>query len=236
MSDLLTTVVLIPARNEQLTIGNIVALVKGHTELDVVVIDDASTDNTFDAATRAGAVVLPLTIHLGSWAAIQTGMMYALEKGYQKVITMDADGQHIAEVIPTLLAASTQADVVIGSCPERVSELKGAAWYFFRKLTGLKIMDLTSGFRIYSVEAVKLLVSDELLFLGYQDIGVLLLIQSQGLHIMEVDVMMNDRIIGSSRVYYSWIAILTYFLQTTILCVSKKTKKYEVILKGYADD
>lgn len=221
------SVVLIPARNEQNTIGAIVKGVNQLLGLDVVVIDDASSDDTLMEANEAGAIVLPLTLHLGNWAAIQTGMLYALQHEYDFVITMDADGQHNAAAIKQLMTALQQqeADVVIGSYPGRVSELRGLAWSFFRRLSGLQVRDLTSGFRVYSRAAIQILVSDELLFLGYQDIGVLLMMKSRGLKVVEQEVTMQRRLVGQSRVYYSWLAIANYFLQTTILCLSKKNHK-----------
>ena len=86
-------VVLIPARNESATVGQVVRTVITKTSWPVVVIDDASTDDTRLVATLAGAIVLHLPFQLGAWGAIQTGIRYALSAKYDCAITMDADGQ-----------------------------------------------------------------------------------------------------------------------------------------------
>ncbi|HCB14421.1 MAG TPA: glycosyl transferase, partial [Gammaproteobacteria bacterium] len=90
-------IALIPAYNEAATAGTIVAQVRELWNCPVVVIDDCSTDATAHAARTAGATVLPLTIQLGAWGAMQTGLRYALRQGYRTAITLDADGQHEPE-------------------------------------------------------------------------------------------------------------------------------------------
>ena len=96
-------IALIPAHNEEATVGAIVSQVRELWDCPVVVIDDCSTDATARTARAAGATVLPLTIQLGAWGAIQTGLRYALRHGYRTAITLDADGQHEPESIGALL-------------------------------------------------------------------------------------------------------------------------------------
>src|SRR4030042_2259155 len=124
---------------------------RGSGLYDVIVINDASTDQTADRAAAAGARVLNLLVNLGAWGATQTGIRFALKKGYRQVITMDADGQHLSSAIPHLLAPidAGNADVVIGSCTERGSHARKIAWRFFRGLTGVEIEDLKMGLRAY---------------------------------------------------------------------------------------
>ena len=144
--------VLIPAWNEEATVADVVKKIREIGLYDVIVINDASTDKTADRAAAADADVLNLAVNLGAWGATQTGIRYALKKGYNQVITMDADGQHLSSAIPSLLEPIVmgQADVVIGSCTERGSHARKMAWRFFRGMTGLEIEDLTSGFRAYN--------------------------------------------------------------------------------------
>ncbi len=97
-------VIIIPAYNEVPTIGQVVREVMDKVQAWVIVVDDASTDGTGDAARKAGATVLPLILQLGAWGAIRTGMLYALKHGFDLALTMDADGQHMAEFIPPVLA------------------------------------------------------------------------------------------------------------------------------------
>src|SRR4030042_7032428 len=109
--------VLIPAWNEEATIADVVSKIREVGLYDVIVINDASTDQTADRAAVAGARVLSLPVNLGAWGATQTGIRFALKKGYRQVITMDAGGQHLSAAIPHLLAPidAGNATMVIGS-------------------------------------------------------------------------------------------------------------------------
>lgn len=214
--------VLIPAWNEESTVSDVVHKIREFGLYDVIVINDASTDRTADRAAAAGAGVLNLTVNLGAWGATQTGIRFALQKGYRQVITMDADGQHLPSAIPHLLGplAKGQADVVIGSCTERGSHARKLAWRFFRGMTGLEIEDLTSGFRAYDLQSMKILASKKATLLEYQDIGVLLLLMHSGLRIQEIDVPMCPRLSGSSKIFSSWFKVAEYLLLNMVLCTS----------------
>ncbi|MDX1605906.1 MAG: glycosyltransferase family 2 protein [Candidatus Competibacterales bacterium] len=218
-----STLVLIPARNEAATVAEIVAAAHGHGVAEVVVIDDASTDDTAVRAQVAGARVLPLAVPLGAWGAIQTGLRYARDRGAFSVITMDADGQHRAEDIVRLLQLlrAGDADVVIGADPARVSRARRLAWRWFRMLTRFGLEDVTSGFRAYNPRAVRLLAGPEASLLDYQDIGVLLLLTRRGLRIREIPVAMNARRDGKSRVFSSWLVVARYMFQTSLLCLAR---------------
>ena len=216
-------IILIPAHNEQATIGRIVCQVRRLWGLPVVVIDDCSTDETGRIAGAAGATVLPLTLQLGAWGAIQTGLRYALRHGYRTAVTLDADGQHDPADIGELLRplASGQTEVAIGAFPERASRARQIAWSYFRRLTGLKLEDITSGFRAYNHAAMTVLASREASLLDYQDIGVLLILRRQGLRIIEAPVSMQPRAAGASRVFRSWWVVGKYMLQTSLLCLAR---------------
>jgi hypothetical protein len=150
---------------------------------------------------------------------MQTGIRYGLRKGFQRIVTMDADGQHEVGELPALLQASMSADVVIGAFPERASKLRRIAWGWFRGLTGLPFTDLTSGFRCYSGPAICALASSEATLFEYQDVGTLLLLRSARLKIVEVPVMMNQRVDGISRIFNSWFSVIRYMAVTTLLCL-----------------
>lgn len=218
------TLVIVPVRNEALALPGVIAELQAFPELDVLIVDDCSTDASRECARGLNVQVLPLPLQLGAWGAMQTGMRYAWKHGYQQVITMDGDGQHHGQEIQTLLShrmANPDVDVLIGSCVSRGSRLRRAAWHYFRALTGLGVSDITSGFRRYSRRAVELLISQEATLLEYQDVGVLLLLQQNGLKIQEVDVCMTTRRNGKSRVYSSWLMVGYYMLVTTVLSISK---------------
>jgi glycosyltransferase involved in cell wall biosynthesis len=94
--------VLIPAFNAAKTVGEVVSATREQTA-DVVVIDDGSRDDTAGVARAAGALVLQHAANRGKGGALKTGFAYALEHGYDAVITLDADGQHLPHEIPKFL-------------------------------------------------------------------------------------------------------------------------------------
>lgn len=214
---------LIPAHNEAATVGTVVGQVRRLWRCPVVVIDDCSTDGTAQVARAAGAIVLPLTLQLGAWGAMQTGLRYALRHGFRVAVTLDADGQHEPAGIGDLLQPldAGQADVAIGAFPERASRARRLAWRYFRLLTGLKLEDITSGFRAYNHAAIAALAAPEASLLDYQDVGVLLILRRQGLRTVEVPVPMQTRAIGASRVFRSWWIVGAYMLQTSLLCLAR---------------
>ena len=215
------TIIVIPARNEADTIGAVLREV-ARTSLRVVVVDDASDDDTIRIARENGAEVLPLIVQLGAWGATQTGLRYAFRRGAETVITMDADGQHEAAYLQKLLQPLRDgtADVTIASCPPRVSALRRLAWNYFRWLTQLRVDDLTSGFRAYNRHAVDILASREATLLDYQDVGVLMIMRSKGLRVREVPVEIGLRRNGASRVFRSWWIVMRYMIETTVLCLA----------------
>jgi glycosyltransferase involved in cell wall biosynthesis len=213
--------VVIPALNEAACIADVIRGAREVGQVDVLVVDDGSSDDTAVVATIAGAKVLRAPLWQGAWGAMQTGMRYAVRHGYGAVVTMDADGQHEPRELPRLVAAAREADVVIAACPSRGSRLRHVAWAYFRLLTGLSFDDLTSGFRYYNAEACRLLASEEATLLDYQDVGVLLLLRRARLTIAEVPVAMNARTSGASRVFSSWWTVARYMLETTLLCLAR---------------
>ncbi|MCE1191505.1 MAG: glycosyltransferase [Acidovorax sp.] len=213
--------IVIPARNEATTIGALLERLHTQGWRDVLVIDDQSTDGTGAIARAAGARVLNPVLPMGAWGGMQAGICYALAQGYQAVITMDADGQHEVEEIPALLAAQSESDLVIGAFPERASRLRHLAWQWFRRIAGFDLRDLTSGFRLYNLSAMRVLASREATLLDYQDLGALLLVRRAGLTISEVPVSMNMRVAGTSRIFNSWLSVGKYMIATTLLCLAR---------------
>jgi len=227
-SDLQRFIVVIPAHNEAEDIGFVIDEVRENCGYPVVVVDDASTDGTIIAARSAGAAVIPLAVQLGAWGATQAGLRYALRKGYAYAITMDADGQHQAKSLPALLQPilEDQADVVIGACTERGSNLRKIAWRLMKAVSGLRLEDLTSGFRVYDRRAIRRLASWQATLLEYQDVGVLTTLQASGLRIMDVEVDMLPRRHGISRVFYSWASVAYYMSYTLLLGFTKRGMKH----------
>lgn len=213
----------IPARDEGASVGEVVTGVRAVLGCDVLVVDDASSDDTCGRATAAGALTLRLPVGLGAWGATQTGIRYARRHGYAGVVALDADGQHLPDTLPELFAAQSRsgASVVVGTCLERLSRAKRLAWWYLRLLTGLKLQDLTSGLRLYDRNAMDVLAGPEASLLDYQDIGVLMLLARNGLPVVETPVPMHARCNGHSRVFASWLVVARYMLHTTILCIAQ---------------
>jgi glycosyltransferase involved in cell wall biosynthesis len=153
---------LIPAYNEAQRVARVIA--GARAGLPVLVVDDGSKDSTAAVAEAAGAAVLRQVPNQGKGAALRAGMRWALDHGYEAVLTLDADGQHDPGEIPSLLAkqAAAGADLVIGSrdfsqmpLVRRVANTLGR-WSFSWAL-GQPVQDNQSGYRLLSrrmVEAV----------------------------------------------------------------------------------
>lgn len=107
--------VVIPSYNAAKTVGPLVRQVQ-RLGLSPVVVNDGSTDQTARLATEAGAMVISHLRNRGKGSALRTGFAFALQHGYDAVVTMDSDGQHDPEEIPRLRQASeeSQAAIIIG--------------------------------------------------------------------------------------------------------------------------
>lgn len=218
--------IVIPARNEAATVGAVIGALREQGWHHVVVVDDQSADDTAAVARAAGAVVISPVLPMGAWGAMQTGIRYALKKGFHQVVTIDADGQHEPACIPKLLTAGRRHPVVIGAHPQRGSPARRIAWGYFRLITGFSIADLTSGFRCYNRAACEVLADEEATLLDYQDLGVLLLLRHAGLRIVEVPVEMYPRLTGPSRIFASWPKVARYMVESTLLCLARWHPKH----------
>jgi len=153
---------IIPALNAQRTVARIVAEARQHIE-PVIVVDDGSTDATGDVARAVGAIVLRHDVNRGKGGALKTGFAWALEQGFDAVITLDADGQHLASEIPKFLAIEDM-DLVIGGrahlfehmLPRRRNANRFSSWCI-AMCSGAPITDSQSGFRRYSARLLRAL-------------------------------------------------------------------------------
>jgi glycosyltransferase involved in cell wall biosynthesis len=198
--------VVMPALNEQGSVASVVAHVRTSVpEADVLVVDDGSSDDTGKLARRAGAEVARLAVNLGVGGAMRTGFRYALARGYDVVIQVDADGQHDPDELTSLLAALQDADIVIGSRfgGKGVYRARGPRRYamvvlslVFSCLAKTKLTDVTSGFKAMGPRAIRL-------FAGYypaeylgDTVESLVMAIRAGLKIKEVPVLMRERAAG----------------------------------------
>ena len=145
--------VVLPAKSESAAIGHTVtAILRFYPQAEVIVVNDGSTDDTVQVATQAGATVISHPYSKGNGAAIKTGARAA---SGDVIVFMDADGQHDPADIPRLLARLDQGyDMVVGARQKgsQASVGRGVANGFYNRLasymTGHKVEDLTSGFRV----------------------------------------------------------------------------------------
>ena len=156
-------VAIIPALNAARTISAVVRDSLAHVD-QVIVIDDGSTDSTGANAAEAGATVIRHAMNRGKGAALKTGFQWAATRGYDGVVTLDADGQHLAAEIPKFLASrvTTKADLIIGERSHLFAQMvrrrrmanRFSAWTI-SKVSGVHIADSQSGFRFYSSELLR---------------------------------------------------------------------------------
>jgi glycosyltransferase involved in cell wall biosynthesis len=226
--------VIIPAYNEEGSVGHVVEAVRGVLPgVPVVVIDDGSVDGTCQVARQAGAEILRLPHHLGLGGAVQTGYRFAFEHGYECVIRVDSDGQHNPADIPALLEKlrSDGFDMVTGS---RFLSNRGYQVQWVRRLGGLlfslvlfpilgkRITDPTSGFAAVNRRALE--VFSRSFPLEYPEIEALVVLQRKRLRFCEVPVQMFRRRAGRSTI---GSAQAVYYMFRVLLGVLVNVLKYE---------
>ena len=151
----------IPAYDAEATVGEVVRRTNRILET-VVVIDDGSSDSTSRAARDAGATVLAHPRNLGKGRALRTAFDALFARGFEMVVTLDADGQHLPEQIPALIeAARGGAALVIGSRTHLYAQMHWArrasnTWSSraISRLAGQPLRDVQCGFRLYTRELV----------------------------------------------------------------------------------
>lgn len=202
--------VIIPAYNEEKSVVSVAEQAKAsYPNVDVLVINDKSTDRTEQVLREHRINHISLPTNLGIGGAVQTGFMYARDHGYDIAIQVDGDGQHPPQQIPTLIDAllEKQDDFVIGSRylhkQQIVSSrarwigggvLSGSIFLLTRKL----VTDPTSGFRAYSRKVI------EYTSWSYpqeypEPISVIELLEN-GFTMVEVPVQMKEREFGKSSI------------------------------------
>lgn len=201
----MSVLILIPAYNEEKCLKRVVTnLRQVCPQYDYVVIDDGSTDGTKTVCRENGYPCISLPVNLGLTGAVRAGMQYASRKGYDMVLQFDADGQHLPQYIPAMVACMERAgcDVVIGSrfvdgrMPMRMRTI-GAKLITgaIRLTTGKRLTDPTSGMRLYDKRIVEQFIRDEN---SAPEPDTLSYLYRVGADIREVKVEMEDRVTGKS--------------------------------------
>jgi len=200
----------IPAHNEHGRVGNIIRAAKHILpSAKILVVNDCSSDDTGAESAEAGADVVTHLINLGYGAALETGYLYALKYGYEFIVQMDGDGQHLPDEVPQILAPVLDggADIAIGS--RYLSSMSTYKTSFVRKagqkifgmilslITGYKITDPTSGFQCLNRKAFELFSRGQFPH-DFPDADVLLMAHYAGFRVKEVPVVMVERSGGES--------------------------------------
>ncbi len=218
--------VIIPAYNEGGSIGSVIEDIRDNfPEGDIIVIDDGSRDNTSAVAGNLGVRVTELPYNLGIGGAMQAGFLYALQEGYDAAIQFDGDGQHHADQIQKILKPwiSQEADLVVGSrflsdggFTSSVQRRIGARILSFvaSAITGQRITDTTSGFRVYGRKTIEFFCS--LYPEDYPEVEALILAHKKGLKIVEVPSEIGPRTGGRSSITISGAA---YYMVKVLLAI-----------------
>jgi glycosyltransferase involved in cell wall biosynthesis len=199
--------IIIPAWNEAASIADVVHEVRGELpSVDVIVVDDGSTDDTAARAAEAGAIVARLSFNLGVGGAMRTGYRYARDYGYDVAIQVDADGQHDPRYIPKLVDALDEHDLVIGArfAGEGGYSVKGPRKWAMRMLSAVlsrlsrtRLTDTTSGHRAANRRVIEFFAHwYPAEYLG-DTIEVLVRLARNGYRIHQIPVAMRPRMAGT---------------------------------------
>ncbi|MFQ5559305.1 MAG: glycosyltransferase family 2 protein [Nitrospinota bacterium] len=218
---------IIPAYNESDSIAEVISETRRlQPGIDILVVNDGSTDNTGELAKETGITVLDHPFNLGIGATMQTGYRFAEKHGYDIAIQLDGDGQHPPDQLENLITPVTneRADMVIGSRfhSKEYSHVltRWVGMVIFAKIvstiTGEKLTDTTSGFRAVNSKVIAF-------FCGnypddYPEVEALVLLHKAGFHIEEVPARIEERKGGVSSIsflggiYYMTKVILAVFI------------------------
>jgi glycosyltransferase involved in cell wall biosynthesis len=208
---------IIPAFNEAENLpGVLEAIRQAQLDCRVVVIDDGSEDDTARVAGELGARVIRHPFNMGYGAAIQTGYMYALERGCDLLVQMDADGQHDPRQIPAMIESirNGECDLMIASrfleaTGYRMGWMRSAGRKLFEvlgRLAGVDVTDPTSGFQAMNKATLELYVRDFFPH-DYPDVDVLVAASRHGLRVRECPSVMShglrqSTLHGGFRAFY----------------------------------
>jgi dolichol-phosphate mannosyltransferase len=209
-------VVLIPTYNEKDNLPRIVGRVRTSVpSADILVLDDNSPDGT--GAVADGLAAADPQVHVlhrpgkqGLGAAYKAGFAWALERGYDAAVEMDADGSHQPEQLPALLEAARDADLVIGArwvrggsvvnWPAHRKALSVGANIYTKLMLGLPVNDATGGYRVYRTSALRAMDLDSVSSAGYGfQVDMTVALVRAGLRAVEVPIEFVEREIGESK-------------------------------------
>jgi len=227
--------ILIPVFNEEKSIRRVLESLNNYRgEFDIVVVDDGSYDRTSEILSDFDVIRIRHCVNSGYGAALQTGLRYLYDRGYDYAVLFDGDGQHPHEYIEPLLSEAEKSgnDIVIGSRFTNDYREAGLFKMLALKLfsfiiylaTRVIIRDPTSGFKCLNRRAMKYYISD-VMPLSFPDADALILAIKSGLRIREIGVQMRERISGRSM-HYGMRAFTYMFnmLFSILICILKSDR------------
>lgn len=211
---------IIPAYNEEACLADTVAgLVAACPDVDYLVVNDGSRDRTPEICDELGLAHIDMPTNLGLASGVRAGMKYALRHGYDAAVQFDADGQHLPEAIPAMVAALEEgADIAIGSRALAGGGAVGArgvgarliSW-LIRRCTGQDVLDPTSGLRMYDRAMIEHMARD---FDVAPEPDSIALLMRQGARVVEVPAHMRERQGGQS--YLNIRTSVSYMARTCL--------------------
>jgi dolichol-phosphate mannosyltransferase len=210
------TLVILPTYNEaENIVESLNALFEHNPEVDALVVDDGSPDGTAQLVEKLCAAdsrvhLMKRTNKDGLGAAYRAGFAWGLERGYDLLVEMDADGSHRAVDLPRLLDRAVDADLVIGSrwvsggavvnWPAHRQFLSRMGNRYASVMLRSSIRDLTAGFRVYRAEVLLQVLSHEIAAQGYSfQVEMAWLTARAGFRVAEVPITFVERVNGTSK-------------------------------------
>jgi glycosyltransferase involved in cell wall biosynthesis len=226
------SLIVIPAYNEAGSIASVIREVQAlHPQLDMLVVDDGSSDSTSELAESLGVKVLRLPFNLGYGAAVQTGLVYAVEADYEACVLIDGDGQMNPKDIDGLLTqvADNQVDLALGSrflgkTDYALPLTRRLGIALFSKMTSFfthqQITDPTSGFQVIGRRLMEFFVKDNYPA-DFPDADTIIRLYFAGFKIKEVPVTIRARLQGksmhggASALYYVYKMLFSILIALT---------------------
>jgi dolichol-phosphate mannosyltransferase len=225
--------IVLPTFNEAQNLSGVISDLRAlKTSIDILVVDDNSPDGTgkiADSLTSTDLFVLHRTKKQGLGPAYLAGFSWAISRGYDFVIEMDADGSHLSAELEGLISASADADLVIGTRWMPGGKVVNWPWYrkaisrlgtsYAATILRLPFKDLTSGYRVLNKRLVTKVLESKIQTHGYGfQIEIVLLAEQAHMAIAQVPITFVERSQGKSKM--TGQIVLEALVKTTWLAIS----------------